>query len=144
MTADLLLDIDVIGTPRPKGSMRHVGRGILVENRAHSGDWRHTVVTTVHAEIVDGDGGLRDGYPELGPVTVGVTLRFARPKSRKTGEPASRSTGDVDKHARNLLDALQDSGLFKDDAQVVNLSIAKRYCGPSEVPGAHIVVCGAA
>jgi Holliday junction resolvase RusA-like endonuclease len=73
-----------------------------------------------------------------------VTLRFARPKSRKTGEPASRSTGDVDKHARNLLDALQDSGLFKDDAQVVNLSIAKRYCGPSEVPGAHIVVCGAA
>jgi Holliday junction resolvase RusA-like endonuclease len=131
MTAPLL-SIRVLGTPRPKGSMRHVGNGRMIEQLAGSGDWRQDVITTAHVKILG-----RDGFPYAGPVVVDIVLEFRPPK--KPGiYPHTRSSGDIDKHARNILDALQDAGVIKDDAAVVNLRVAKRWA--ADAPGARITL----
>ena len=45
-----VLDIDVIGRPRPKGSMRHVGQGRMVE-QVDNRDWRAMVTATARANL---------------------------------------------------------------------------------------------
>lgn len=141
-----LLDIDVLGTPRPKGSKRHVGNGIMLEQTKGAPEWRAAVVGAANAAITcpcpDNCGQLEPGYPHDGPVSVDIALRFPRPKStpKRVTRPATRSTGDLDKHARNILDALQDAGVIKDDAQAVNLTVHKFFAGDREAPGARIIV----
>ena len=120
--------------------MRHVGKGRMVEQLEGSGDWRAAVAFAARTELADLE---RVGNPPgawLGPVKVTVQLRFTAPKSWRGGYPTSRATGDVDKHARNILDALQDAGVFKDDAQVAGLRISKRYCLHDETPGANVEI----
>jgi crossover junction endodeoxyribonuclease RusA len=143
----LPLDLYVVGTPRPKGSMRHVGKGRMVEQIKASPDWRLAVKDVAHARVrcacPDLDcHTLLPGFPYDAPVAVEIWLWFARPASAKKGAawPSSRHTGDIDKHARNILDALQDAGVLKDDARAVDLNTHKRYCGPDETPGARIVI----
>lgn len=133
----------VPGTPRPKGSLRHVGKGRMVENHEHSGDWRAMVAYAARQELIDLENLGNPPGAYLGAVRVTVQLRFAPPKSWRGGFPTSRATGDVDKHARNILDALQDAGVFKDDAQVASLRISKRYCQGAETPGANIEIAQA-
>ena len=143
-----LLDVYVVGTPRPKGSLRHIGKGRMVEQLEGSPDWRHEVVSAAHDAIREtAQGDLAVGYPHTGAVAVRIRLFFNKPKSApKTREilPSTRSTGDSDKHARNIFDALQDAGVIKDDAQVVDHHVSKRYCRPGQVAGAQIVVTAVA
>lgn len=143
-----LLSIHVVGTPRPKGSLRHVGNGRMVEQLKHSPDWRRAVVDTANRAIAcdctdPTCHSLKPGYPNEGPVEVQVELLFNKPKSAPKTRPilpTSRATGDADKHARNIFDALQDAGVIKDDSQVVDHHVSKRYCRDGQVPGARIVV----
>ena len=143
-----LLNVYVVGTPRPKGSMRHIGKGRMVEQLEGSPDWRIAVTSAAHDAIREtGEGDVAAGYPHLGPVAVQIRLFFTKPASApKTREilPSTRSTGDSDKHARNIFDALQDAGVFKDDAQVVDHHVSKRYCRPGQIAGAQIVVTAVA
>jgi Holliday junction resolvase RusA-like endonuclease len=72
-----------------------------------------------------------------GPVAVDIAVTVAKPKSapktRRTW-PATRSSGDADKHARNVLDALVDAAVIGDDSQVVELAVRKVF--PGEAPDA--------
>lgn len=146
--APLLLNIHVLGVPKTKGSLRHVGGGRMLEQVKGSPDWRRAVAGTAHEAIIcrcttPGCHKLQDGYPYTGPVEVEIRLRFDKPKSapkRREILPTTRTTGDADKHARNIFDALQDAGVIKDDAQIVDHRVSKRYCRPSETPGAQIVI----
>ena len=52
------LRINVLGTPAPQGSKRHVGRGIMVESSRLVGPWREAVKAAVAAT-----------YPGLEPIT---------------------------------------------------------------------------
>lgn len=150
--ATALLDVFVYGTPRPKGSMRHVGHGRLVEQIAGSPDWRRAVAEAAYTAIgcacADGHpncGTTKPGYPYTGPVEVHVRFLFNRPKSAKPDAmPSTRATGDVDKLLRNVYDALQDAGVIRDDAQVVDDVSSKRYAGPGQMAGARIAVFPAA
>lgn len=154
-----LLDITVLGTPRPKGSLRPVGhpgrKARLVENRAGSPEWRRLVAGAAHDTICQQpsghpgpchprpvDGQLVTTWPYPGPVTVALQLRFTRPKSapRRITRPATRSSGDADKQARNVLDALEDAGVVADDAQVVTLIVRKVFASPENPAGARITV----
>ncbi len=142
-----VLDLFIAGVPKPKGSLRHVGKGRLIEQLAGSPDWRATVRAAVHGQIRccpdPTCGHLQPGYPHQGAVAVTVTLLFPKPKSApktRTILPTTRSTGDIDKHARNILDALVDAGVMRDDSQVIDLTIRKRYCPDGRTPGAHIQV----
>lgn len=83
--------------------------------------------------------------PFTGPVTVGVQVFIPRPKSHYgTGRnaarvkdsaprlPVNRATGDVDNHAKGVLDGLVAAGVMPDDSVVTILNVSKRYarCDP--------------
>jgi Holliday junction resolvase RusA-like endonuclease len=127
----------VYGTPATKGSMKAVpiggGRSAIVESHKTAKPWREAVKSAA-----------RDAMAEL---EVDVVYSFRKPKSaprRRRIWPITRSSGDVDKLARNILDALVDVGVMGDDSQVVRLVGEKAFCGeaPSQtdVPSARIIV----
>ena len=121
------------GTPVPKGSLRHVGNGRLVE-QTKAKPWmaviRQAALSTNERFEV--------------PVQVNATFYFPRPKAAKNRiYPHMRSAGDLDKLCRALLDALQDSkadlGILSDDSLVVSLSAQKVYADSHE-PGVEVLV----
>lgn len=126
------LEIIAHGNPKPKGSLKHVGRGILVEQVKDKG-WRHAVVLAA-AQQRD-----RHAWDTIAgqPVAVEIHCTFARPKSVRRECPTTRSSGDVDKLARLILDALSDALIIADDSLVTSLNITKEY-GPT--PGARIIL----
>ena len=145
----------VHGDPAPKGSLKCVGRRgsrghVLVEDSDRTGPWRERVAAGGRRLMAVCD--LPDGVS--GPVALEVTFTVLRPsshygtgrnagilKASAPGYPAKRSSngigGDVDKLARTILDALEDSGLLLDDSQVVELVTRKTYPdGPHVLPDA--------
>lgn len=135
------LTICVLGVPKPKGSLRHVGKGRMVEQLAGSPVWREAVKTAAWAAAREQHWDRVEGSP----VSVRAVLTFEKPASapkRRETWPISRSSGDIDKQARNLLDALVDAGIVKDDSQVIDLTVSKRYVGQHPdaltIPGAVI------
>lgn len=65
------------------------------------------------------------GHPMVGPVEVKATFYLERPKTVKRDSPSVRP--DVDKLLRALLDALTQSGVIGDDAQVCRVYADKTY-----------------
>jgi Holliday junction resolvase RusA-like endonuclease len=76
--------------------------------------------------------------PTSDPVGVEVDCYFQRPPSHlaRNGEPKATAPlippkSDVDNLAKGILDAITDSGAFwRDDQQVVELIVRKRYARP--------------
>lgn len=129
------LTFRVTGTPAPKGSLRHVGNGRLVEQVKGSAPWRKAVAAAA-SDAAD----VYDVLTLTGPVEVCVDVVVARPRSAlRRVWPITRSSGDIDKHARNILDALVDAGVIRDDSQVVSLNVSKTY-GDDGRAGAYIRV----
>jgi Holliday junction resolvase RusA-like endonuclease len=126
----------VYGPPAPKGSMKCIGRGgrhQLVDNSTRTKPWRERVAAGARRLTISG---------LSGPLGVEVTLTVDRPTShyrvngqlsaegRRRPWPSRKSSGvggDVDKLARTVLDALEDSGVLLDDAQVVELIVRKTF-----------------
>lgn len=135
-----ILRFNVNGTPKTKGSMRYVG-GRMVEGNHGSKDWRIMVTEAAFAAI-GGSGSKRPaGYPIEGvPLHIDLMFRFARPKSRRNGYPITRASGDIDKLARNVFDALQDAGVIGDDAQFTSCTVSKAYVDDSTMPGVTVIV----
>lgn len=78
-----------------------------------------------------------------GPVSVAIFLRMPRPASVNVKRrPFPSVKPDADKVARNTLDALTQAAIYRDDAQVVDLFVQKRYStdDPAGAPGATIRV----
>lgn len=140
----------VHGVPATKGSLKPVPRGnrtALVESHTTSKPWREAVKWAALQAVADREG-AGDPFATLaGPVEVHVVFSFAKPKSAPKSRriwPCNRSSGDVDKLLRNLFDALEDAGIYSDDAQVVSVVSDKAFVGehPSALtsPGAQVVV----
>lgn len=135
------LSFDVCGQPKPKGSMRHVGGGRMIEAVDNRG-WRDLVWVTARQAAKR----ARFDMIAVGPVAVDMTVTVARPKSTRLDVrcPVTRSSGDLDKHARLVLDALTTAGVMRDDSQVVELHARKSYCNAHpkalDVPGVRITV----
>jgi Holliday junction resolvase RusA-like endonuclease len=127
------LTVTVPGAPKPKGSLRHIGHGRLIEQVAGSKQWREAIVLAAAQER-----DLRGWQTLVGvPVTVLVRCVVPRPKSVRRASPITRSSGDVDKLARNILDALTDARIIGDDSQVTDLRITKEY-PPTGAANAHL------
>lgn len=117
------------GQPKPKGSLRHVGNGRMVEQLVGAKPWREAIKFAALAK--------RPECMITGPVMVWAWITVAKPASapkRRRTWPITRSSGDIDKHARNILDALVDAAIMRDDSQVVELRMIKTY--PDECDGA--------
>jgi Holliday junction resolvase RusA-like endonuclease len=130
------LSFRVAGRPVTQGSKTGIvvgGRAVLVEKaRDRLKPWREAVRSTAleHLDQVM-RGEAWQPYP--GPVHVQLVFALPKPasapKTRRTWPTGARS-GDVDKLARAVLDALTDAGVWRDDAQVVRLLVDKDYPGP--------------
>lgn len=134
MHAPRPLIFSVHGTPATKGSLRHVGHGRLIEGNKNSSEWRTSVALAARSAMHS-----RMWTTVDGPAHVLITLWIARPQSVNYPLPHTRSSGDVDKHARNILDALVDAGVLSDDSRVVSLLVRKVFVTDGK-PGARVAV----
>lgn len=136
----------VEGTPRPQGSKRHVGNGVLIESSAGLKAWRHRVRTRAALAAHEVDGCID------GPVRLTLTFYLQRPASQHVAGDRNRpvkaryadarptTTPDLSKLLRAVEDAITDAGLWRDDSIVVEVVASKVYADriPRAVPGVEI------
>lgn len=143
------LTISVYGTPAPQGSKKAYVRGkraVLVESSARVAPWRQAVTEAAVKRMID-----TSAQTLLGPVQVTIIFYLRRPLHHyRTGKnsallrkgapewPANKPDGD--KLLRSTFDALSDAVVWRDDAQVVECSWAKKYTPANTPPGAVIEV----
>lgn len=118
--------IDAI--PRPQGSKRHVGNGIMLESSKHVANWR-AFARLCAVQAMQGSEIAAKGKP----VTVIVRFYFDRPqkhfntKGLKTDAPSQHTNKpDADKLLRALLDSMTGV-VFTDDSQACDITVVKQY-----------------
>ena len=126
----------VKGIAAPQGSksaipIRNKAREIvgtnMVESSKKVGPWRHRIAAA--GEVAMYRYGAK---PFKGAVRVHLRFVLPRPKATpKVTPPAIKKTGDIDKLARAVLDALTGPVLV-DDCLVVELRCVKRIAEPGE------------
>lgn len=134
------LVIDVPGMPVQQGSMRAVPVGggrhrVIADNEKRLKPWRAAIAESAQS-LLGAEGQF------TGAVAVLLMFRFTRPQGhygqrglRPSAPPHKTTEPDVDKLSRAVLDALTESGLWRSDAQVVDLHAIKVF---SDKPGAQI------
>ena len=138
------IHIVVHGVPAPQGSKKggysaKTGKTFVYEqNSKTQKSWRQDVIAAA-VELRDKD--RRETLD--GPIEVHVDFRLPRPASvniRRRPFPCVKP--DIDKILRNTLDGLTQAAIYRDDAQVINLVVTKRYAteDPNGSPGATICV----
>lgn len=132
MSAVEVASFEVVGKPVPQGSKTVFmvgGRPVLADaNSAALKPWRKAVAAAARA--------AKPAAQVEGPVEMWLTFTFERPKTVKRVWPAVKP--DIDKLVRAVLDGITDSGLWKDDAQVVVIrELSKRY---GAFPGVRVRV----
>ncbi|MER7131208.1 RusA family crossover junction endodeoxyribonuclease [Streptosporangium saharense] len=147
------LIIRVHGTPAGQGRVSFFGKGRAVHsNHKKLMPWRAAITDAARRELAyafPADAArLVDGQPVpilLGAIAAEITVTVPKPKSapkRLTSWPITRTSHDIDHHARAVLDALTHAQVWKDDAQVVEMTIRKVYPGEGidalDRPGALI------
>lgn len=132
----------VPGRPKTKGSLdfqpgkkcrccdrceAYLPGGRAVENIAGSSRWRQLMSYAVeHTDVVS-------ATAAEGPVTVVAVFHLP------VNDVAAGRVGDLDKLARNLLDALTDAGVYGDDVQVTRL-ICEKVAAGERGPGVDLRV----
>lgn len=150
-TLVILCDVFVPGHAKTKGSMEALGNGKM-RDKPSSRVWRKLIAERVKA---DGIKRLID-YGPMVPHEGRVGVRIVSYGQTATGQEgwlvkamkwliARAGFGDVDKFARNVLDALScedpdDAHLIADDSQVVDLYSHKRLAMPGMMVGQQITV----
>ena len=74
--------------------------------------------------------------PHRGPVQATLRLYFSR-QPRHRGMLVPLDCGDVDNHAKMILDAM-NGVIYHDDRQVVSLVVQKSFCSPDDNPRSEI------
>ena len=126
-----MLTFNVVGDPAAQGSKRFVGharsgRPIMREQSDKVRPWRDSVAGAALAAIE-----ATPGWSKLdGPVRLRIVFRFPMPASRPRavriqGRGWKVSSPDLSKLVRSTEDALQDAGVFTNDARVCDLRCRK-------------------
>jgi Holliday junction resolvase RusA-like endonuclease len=154
--AQILAMFRVDGRPRTKGSLK----ATCTRNRSHtiryqeetkdSSRWRRTVALACqrHQKAMWGKLLGRECAVE-----VRLVVYFDRQLSVAQGAPVGTvipshlgplptdiHLGDTDKLARNVGDALTDSGIIRDDSQITDFMVAKRWASPEHPAGVEVLV----
>lgn len=138
-----MIAFQVTGTPkpqpRPKAYRRGKRAGVYDPGTANEWKWKVGIEAEKHAPP----------EPLEGPLDVVLEFRMPRPKSHygtgrnagtlKASAPARWHVGrlDLDNLAKAVLDALTEAGMWRDDGQIVLLSLLKEY---DSVPGVFVSV----
>lgn len=143
----ILCDVFVPGHAKTKGSMESLGNGKM-RDKPSSRVWRKLIAERVKTDAEKRGYGT-EFHSYAGRVGVRIVSYGPMPaKSSKAGRVwliARAGFGDVDKLARNVLDALScedpdDAHLIADDSQVVDLYSHKRLAMPGMMVGQQITV----
>lgn len=137
--SEWVLDLYVEGEPRAQGSMKHVGNGRMVHDPKMV-KWRDRV-----AECLKTASRIQIGpfEPIDEPVEVAVKFWLPRPKKPRLENAA---TGlDLDKLQRCIGDALEQSGVLRNDARIVKWVNPEKdwthdFPGDGNMPGVRIKV----
>lgn len=138
-----VLDVFVPGHPKTKGSLDHIGQGKMRENVQGSKAWRQLMAYRLR-QAWNAENEVA-GWPDRVPReplagAVRVSAMFYLPCARGQRSLIARGSGDVDKLVRNLLDALTDSGVIKDDAQVTGIICDKAEAHALAPQGVKVTV----
>jgi Holliday junction resolvase RusA-like endonuclease len=113
-----MITFDVVGLPRPQGSKRHVGHGVMIEQSAGLPEWRRLLADTArqHAPTP----------PLDGPLCLSLVFRFPMPASRRkadrqAGVRPKDTAPDLSKLVRAVEDALVAAAVIRDDARITDL-----------------------
>ena len=116
----------VEGTPIQQGSMRHIGHGRMIHNKAvELAAWRADIASAAK---------LAGCKPILDPIAITMKFRVKRPKSVKREYPTVAP--DLDKYVRSVNDGLTGVA-FADDSQVIQIIASKEY---ADSPGVDIEI----
>lgn len=128
----MIFNAFVPGKPLPKGSLRHIGNGRMIEQTKVK-----TWMADIRAHI---DEHYFPGPAFVSPVSAHIEFTFPRPAAAKNRlYPHMRSVGDIDKLVRAVLDALQPT-VLADDSLVVHLEASKSYASDTRVAGVSITI----
>jgi Holliday junction resolvase RusA-like endonuclease len=129
------IEFTVYGAPVPQGSKRILHGNLIEMGGARLRSFRQDIHVGALQE-------MQGASPFVEPVEVRIMFSIPRPKShygtgrnasrRKEGLPvAPAKTPDIDKLGRAVLDGLTGAA-FRDDAQVVGLTLSKLWADHSD------------
>jgi Holliday junction resolvase RusA-like endonuclease len=150
-----MIQIDVRGTPAPKGSSRafvnkKTGRAIVAPSGSKANKERIASWNSAVREAASDAVGEVEAPPFVDrALVVSIVFHMARPsghwgKGKNAGRltpsapPFPRGKPDIDKLARTTLDALTGV-VFDDDSRIARLALSKVYAAPGR-EGATITV----
>ena len=145
----MTLTFHIIGTPAPQGSKRGYvvnGRAVITEDSKKTRPWREAVAEAAHTAAHTHD---PDAWLRTGPLAITTTFYMPRPRyhygtgrNADTLKPSAPTwvdkKPDIDKLLRSTLDALTQSGLIRDDAQIADIHARMRYADTAT--GARITI----
>lgn len=117
-----MFQIFIEGNPRPQGSKKAFARGksiVLVEANKELPAWREHMTRMLQLKQLEEPTALTTA------VNVALTFWLPRPKSVKRQYPTG--TYDIDKLTRAVLDSITKAGVWRDDSDVVDLTVRKTY-----------------
>ena len=121
-----MIKFSVEGTPIQQGSMRHIGQGRMIHNKAvELAAWRADIASAAK---------MAGCKPILDPIAITMRFRVKRPKSVKREYPTVAP--DLDKYVRSVNDGLTGVA-FADDSQVIQIIASKEY---ADSPGVDIEI----
>jgi len=137
----LWLSLFIEGTPIPQGSKRIIhtreGKPIIIEDNNKTRPWRRLMTQAIKAHMVE--------HPcppseKIHSYILNLTFWLPRPKSvteKKRLYPCVKP--DLDKLLRAVNDSLTDSGVIRDDAQIIKTKCLKIYANEDKFqPGVLI------
>ena len=128
---DWLFNLYITGTPKAQGSLRHVGNGRLIHGKGMV-VWRNHVQFMLEQWTGTWFGGWE---PLDEPVEASVAFYLQRPKKPRLDHAA---TGlDLDKLQRCVGDALERSGVLKNDARIIRWRAEKHWTHDIEGTDGH-------
>lgn len=123
------------GQPRPRAYSRGGKAGVYDPGTANH--WKMLVAAQMRDLL------LSDPMP--GPVSVSIKFVMPRPKRlQRSKDPAGEiphiTKPDPDNLAKAVLDVCSDLGVWRDDRQVCDLFVQKRYTRKDGRSGMHLVI----
>lgn len=117
-----LIRFSANGRPIPQGSLKHIGKGRMIHQRAAElATWRAIVALAAKQAGC---------YPIEGAININLTFRLKKPKSVKREQPSVMP--DLDRLVRGVGDSLTGVA-YVDDGQIVEIHARKIYAEPEGV-----------
>ena len=130
--AEWLIDLYIAGDPRAQGSMIPIGRTGKMRHKPEMIVWRDFVEHTLEQWV-----GTYFGMWEPLDVPVEVHAKFYLQRPKKPRLEHAATGLDLDKLQRCVGDALERSGVLKNDARIIRWRAEKHWTHDVEASDGH-------